>query len=106
MDLTTGSGHFNPRFRLGNRGLNSLRMRVLIPTEPLSVYMSTSSPYSKDRRNVSLDHELNEWLREEHHGHASELIEELLMAYRAYGGEKEAVQYVAEKRAQEPRERR
>jgi len=54
---------------------------------------------TKDRRNVSLDPELNEWLAEQHHGHASELIEELLMAYRAYGGDVEdAGRYVAEKR--------
>jgi len=67
----------------------------------------TMSTKRKARRNVSLDQDLDQWLSDDHHGHASELIEDLLMAYRAYGGdERKAVQYVAEKRAQEPRERR
>jgi hypothetical protein len=65
--------------------------------------MSVVPSRSKDRRNVSIDPELNDWLREKHHGEASELIEELLMAYRAYqGNEKRAAEYVAQKRAQSP----
>jgi len=51
----------------------------------------------KDRRNISIDPELNEWLDEREN--ASKLISDLLRAYRAYGGdEMEAVRYLLQKR--------
>jgi len=52
----------------------------------------------KQRRNISLDPELDRWLTE-NVDNASELITQLLLAYRAYGGEEmEAVGYILEKR--------
>ncbi|ELZ98082.1 hypothetical protein C440_02503 [Haloferax mucosum ATCC BAA-1512] len=52
----------------------------------------------KQRRNISIDHELDEWLDEDVEN-ASQLISDLLMAYRAYGGdEMETVRYTLEKR--------
>lgn len=51
----------------------------------------------KDRRNISIDPELNEWLDEREN--VSKLISDLLNAYRAYGGdEMESVRYVLQKR--------
>ena len=51
----------------------------------------------KDRRNISIGAELNEWLEEREN--ASKLISDLLKAYRAYGGdEMGAVRYVLQKR--------
>lgn len=52
----------------------------------------------RQRRNISLDPDVNEWLRQDVEN-ASELIEILLMAYRAYGGnELEAVRYTLQYR--------
>lgn len=51
----------------------------------------------KVRRNISIDKEIDEWLNQREN--ASELISNLLMAYRAYGGdEMEAVRYILEKK--------
>lgn len=53
---------------------------------------------SKQRRNISIDREVNQWLKEDVEN-ASKLISDLLKAYRAHGGkEVEAVQYILEKR--------
>lgn len=50
----------------------------------------------RSRRQISIDKELDEWLREDV-DNASQLINELLLAYKAYGGEEmEAVRYVLE----------
>lgn len=49
----------------------------------------------KVRRNISIDPELNEWLDER--DNASKLISDLLLTYKAYGGdEMEAARYVLE----------
>lgn len=54
----------------------------------------------KVRRNISIDKEIDEWLNQREN--ASELISNLLMAYRAYGGdEMEAVRYILERRVQD-----
>lgn len=56
---------------------------------------------SKTRRNISIDRDLDRWL-EQDVDNASRLITDLLMAYRAYGGnEMEAVRYILEKRVHE-----
>ena len=57
----------------------------------------------KERRNISIDGELDDWLGEV--DNASELITDLLRAYRAHGGdEMEAVRFVLEKRVHDTAE--
>lgn len=56
------------------------------------------TPNRKERRNVSLDSELNNWLSSREVSNASGLIEQLLYAYRAYGDAVEAAEYVESRR--------
>lgn len=62
----------------------------------------------KERRNISIDHELDSWLSSDDVDNASELIADLLKAYRAYRDLDDAAKYIREKEraAQEPRDRR
>lgn len=58
--------------------------------------LSSQQRQNKQRRNVTLDPDVDEWLSEDVQN-ASRLINDLLLAYRAYGEAAEAVQYVNEK---------
>ena len=66
--------------------------------------MSTMHPprEKKERRNISIDRELDDWLSSERVDNASALIEDLLKAYRAYGDLDTAAKYVRDR--QESRE--
>lgn len=61
----------------------------------------------KERRNISIDRELDNWLSSDDVDNASELITDLLKAYRAYHDLDDAAKYVREKeRADQERDRR
>ena len=49
------------------------------------------------RRNISLPVKIDDWLRDDV-DNASELIQDLLMPYRAYQDYQEAIEYIDEKR--------
>lgn len=67
--------------------------------------MSPSLQPKKERRNVSLPPELDSWLRSDDVENASELITELLKAYRAYGDLDSAARYVRDKNRRTSNER-
>lgn len=59
--------------------------------------MSVQITAKKERRNISIDRELDNWLSSDDVDNASELIGDLLKAYRAYGDLDTAAKYVVEK---------
>lgn len=58
---------------------------------------------AKTRRNVSLDADVDDWLGSpEGPENASKLINDLLLAYRAYGEASKAIEYVEQRDRQRP----
>lgn len=72
----------------------------------MNAIMQEPEAEPKARRNITLDSDLDDWLSSPDVDNASRLIQDLLMAYRAYGDATRAIAYVDEHHAEKDAEGR